>query len=53
MGPEDVIIKSGNVFGSNDKVPALMAGLDGSEFGKCLPYIYATGIQIIVMSRKD
>jgi hypothetical protein len=48
MGSEDVIIKSGNVLGTDGKAAALMASPDGGEFGKCLPYIYATGIELIV-----
>jgi hypothetical protein len=48
MGPEDIIIKSGNVLGVDGKAAALMACPDGGEFGKCLPYIYASGIELIV-----
>ena len=48
MGPEDVIIKSGNVLGTDGRAAALMASPDGGEFGKCLPYIYAAGIELIV-----
>ena len=48
MGPDDVIIKSGNVLGVDGKAASLMACPDGGEFGKCLPYIYASGIELIV-----
>jgi len=48
MGPGDIIIKSGNVLGVDGKAASLMATPDGGEFGKCLPYIYASGIDLII-----
>lgn len=48
MGHRDVIIKSGNVLGSDGRAGCLVACTNGGEMGKYLPYIHSAGIQLIV-----
>lgn len=48
MDAHDVIIKSGNILDPNRKVGTLAGQSNGGEYGKCLPYILARGINLIV-----
>lgn len=48
MGASDIIIKSGNILGNDGKSGVLVGCPNGGEIGKYLPYIYSSGIQLIV-----
>jgi hypothetical protein len=48
MGPEDVIVKSGNVRDSEGRVGCLLGDPDGGEAGRYIPHILGKGIKLIV-----
>ena len=48
MGPEDVIVKSGNVRDLEGRVGCLLGDPDGGEAGRYLPHILGKGIPLIV-----
>ncbi len=48
MGPQDVIVKSGNIRDIEGRVGSLLGDPDGGEAGRYLPHILAKGITLIV-----
>lgn len=48
LGPNDVVIKSGNIIDADGNVGVLVGDPDGGEAGRYLPHIIAKGINSIV-----
>lgn len=48
MGPDDVVVKSGNVIDVDGRIGILVGDPDGGEAGRYLPHIISKGIKSIV-----